>query len=123
LLLPSPTIHLSRATWQVGAPIFHVNGDDVEAVVRACTLAIEFRQTFGKDAVVDVVCYRRHGHQEADNPMFTQPQMCPPRHSAHPRTSAHPAIAPTRAHVPHPSRLHRAHPDAVPVTLAFPIVM
>ena len=59
----------------VGAPIFHVNGDDVEAVARACTLAIEFRQAFGKDVVVDVVCYRRHGHQEADNPMFTQPQM------------------------------------------------
>ena len=59
----------------MGAPIFHVNGDDVDAVVRACQLAMEFRHAFGIDAVVDLVCYRRHGHQEADNPMFTQPHM------------------------------------------------
>jgi 2-oxoglutarate dehydrogenase E1 component len=59
----------------IGAPIFHVNGDDVEAVIRVCEVAADFRQRFGRDAVVDVVCYRRHGHQEADNPMFTQPIM------------------------------------------------
>ena len=59
----------------VEAPIFHVNGDDVEAVVRVCRLAIDFRQRFGTDVVVDVVCYRKHGHQEADQPSFTQPAM------------------------------------------------
>ena len=51
-------------------------GDDVEEVVRVCRLALEFRQRFGTDVVVDVVCYRKHGHQEADNPSFTQPAMC-----------------------------------------------
>jgi 2-oxoglutarate dehydrogenase E1 component len=59
----------------VGAPIIHVNGDDVEEVVRACILATDFRQEFGVDVVIDFVCYRRHGHQEADNPLFTQPRM------------------------------------------------
>lgn len=59
----------------VEAPIFHVNGDDVEAVVRVCKLAVEYRQQFGRDVVVDLVCYRRNGHQESDNPSFTQPRM------------------------------------------------
>eukprot|EP00741_Cyanophora_paradoxa_P015699 tig00020904_g15156.t1 len=59
----------------VGAPIFHVNGDDPEAVVRACRIAAEWRQTFKKDVVVDIVCYRRHGHNELDQPAFTQPRM------------------------------------------------
>ena len=59
----------------VEAPIFHVNGDDVEAVVRVCRLAVEYRQRFGRDVVVDLVCYRKNGHQEADNPSFTQPAM------------------------------------------------
>lgn len=59
----------------VGMPIFHVNGDDTEAVVRCCLLAMEFRQTFGKDVVVDIFCYRRHGHNEGDQPTFTQPRM------------------------------------------------
>nr|GMD59017.1 2-oxoglutarate dehydrogenase, mitochondrial-like [Ipomoea batatas] len=59
----------------LNAPIFHVNGDDVEAVVHACELAAEWRQTFHSDVVVDIVCYRRYGHNEIDEPSFTQPKM------------------------------------------------
>ncbi|OUS05776.1 2-oxoglutarate dehydrogenase E1 component [Rhodobacterales bacterium 52_120_T64] len=59
----------------VEAPIFHVNGDDPEAVVHAAKVATEFRQKFHKDVVLDIFCYRRFGHNEGDEPMFTQPQM------------------------------------------------
>jgi 2-oxoglutarate dehydrogenase E1 component len=59
----------------IKSPIFHVNGDDPEAVVWVSRLAEEFRQTFGKDVVVDVLCYRRFGHNESDEPAFTQPKM------------------------------------------------
>ena len=59
----------------VEAPIFHVNGDDPEAVVHAARVATEFRQKFGKDVVIDMFCYRRFGHNEGDEPMFTQPAM------------------------------------------------
>ncbi|NDA46502.1 MAG: 2-oxoglutarate dehydrogenase E1 component [Alphaproteobacteria bacterium] len=59
----------------IEAPILHVNGDDPEAVVYAAKIAIEFRQRFHKPVVIDMFCYRRHGHNEGDEPSFTQPQM------------------------------------------------
>ncbi len=59
----------------IEAPIFHVNGDDPEAVVHCARIAIEFRQKFHKPVVLDMICYRRHGHNEGDEPSFTQPLM------------------------------------------------
>ncbi|MBV8410460.1 MAG: 2-oxoglutarate dehydrogenase E1 component, partial [Alphaproteobacteria bacterium] len=59
----------------VQAPIFHVNGDDPEAVVHVARIATEYRQRFKRDVVIDMFCYRRHGHNESDEPMFTQPLM------------------------------------------------
>ncbi|MBL4870862.1 MAG: 2-oxoglutarate dehydrogenase E1 component [Robiginitomaculum sp.] len=74
--------HFSRSTpyptdvaMMVETPIFHVNGDDPEAVVFAARVATEYRQTFGKDVVLDLICYRRYGHNEGDDPSFTQPIM------------------------------------------------
>ncbi|GAM19736.1 hypothetical protein SAMD00019534_029110 [Acytostelium subglobosum LB1] len=59
----------------IDVPIFHVNGDDVEAVVHVCKIASEWRQKFKRDVIVDIVCYRRFGHNETDQPKFTQPIM------------------------------------------------
>ncbi|KIY43218.1 2-oxoglutarate dehydrogenase, E1 component [Fistulina hepatica ATCC 64428] len=59
----------------IDAPIFHVNGDNVEAVNFVCQLAADYRAKFKKDVVVDIICYRRYGHNETDQPMFTQPRM------------------------------------------------
>ena len=79
--------YTSDVAKMVAAPIFHVNGDDPEAVCHGAKLAIEFRQQFKKDVVLDVICYRRHGHNEGDEPAFTQPLMYG-RIADHPTTLA-----------------------------------
>ena len=67
--------HCTDVAKGINIPVFHVNGDDVEAVARVMELATEWRQRWKTDVVVDIVCYRKYGHNEIDEPMFTQPVM------------------------------------------------
>src|SRR5256885_14840999 len=69
------SVYATDVAKMVQAPIFHVNGDDPEACVRVARLAFEYRQAFNRDVVIDMWCYRRHGHNEGHDPSYTQPMM------------------------------------------------
>ena len=71
----------------IEAPVFHVNGDCPLEVARIMKLAYEFRQRFSRDVIIDIVCYRRHGHNETDEPAFTQPHTAKAI-ASHPSTAA-----------------------------------
>ena len=80
------TLYCTAVGKMVDAPVFHVNGDDPLAVVYVTELALEYRQHFGEDAIVDMYCYRKHGHNESDEPAFTQPQL-------YQKIKAHPSVS------------------------------
>jgi len=69
------SVYCSDVALTIGAPIFHVNSDEPQAVVWALCAAVDYRQAFGRDCVVNLWCYRRHGHNEQDNPELTLPYM------------------------------------------------
>ena len=79
------SIHCTDIARSIGAPVLHVNGDDVDAVVRTALIAADFRRRFQADIIVDLVCYRRWGHNEVDEPTFTQPVM-------YRKIAGHPAV-------------------------------
>ena len=80
------TLYCTAVGKMVDAPVFHVNGDDPLAVVYVTELALEYRQHFGEDAIVDMYCYRKHGHNESDEPAFTQPKL-------YQKIKAHPSVS------------------------------
>ena len=94
------TLYATDVAKMLMVPIFHVNGEDPEAAIYATSLALEYRQEFGEDVVVEVICYRRHGHNEGDEPFFTQPLMYdkirqrPPLHEIYAQRLVEAGVAP-----------------------------
>ncbi|MDH3453761.1 MAG: 2-oxoglutarate dehydrogenase E1 component [Desulfuromonadales bacterium] len=94
------TLYATDVAKMLMVPIFHVNGEDPEAAIYATSLALEYRQEFGEDVVVEVICYRRHGHNEGDEPFFTQPLMYdkirqrPPLHEIYAQRLVETGVAP-----------------------------